>query len=73
MDCTLPQLALAWALKNDVVSTVIMGGTKVSQLKENVASIKCMAKLSDSMMEKIESVMQNAPRGEKDWKTHKRL
>ena len=73
LECTLPQLALAWALKNEVVSTVIMGGTKVSQLKENVASIKCMAKLDDSTMGKIESVMQNAPRGERDWKTHKRL
>lgn len=30
------QLALAWALKNPNVSTVILGATKVSQIDENL-------------------------------------
>jgi voltage-dependent potassium channel beta subunit len=73
MKCTLPQLALAWALKNNKVSTVIMGGTKIAQLEENVASIQCMSRLDDGLMGKIEAALENAPKGERDWKTHRRL
>ena len=73
IQCTLPQLALAWALKNDKVSTVIMGGTKIDQLKENVASIQCMSKLSLPLLEEIEGIMDNKPLQERDWKTYSRI
>ena len=31
LDCTLPQLCLAWVLKNPNVSSVLLGGTKHEQ------------------------------------------
>jgi aryl-alcohol dehydrogenase-like predicted oxidoreductase len=32
LGCSLAQLAIAWCLKNDNVSTVILGATKISQV-----------------------------------------
>lgn len=36
LDLTMGQLALAWALQNKNVASVIMGATKPSQVKDNV-------------------------------------
>jgi aryl-alcohol dehydrogenase-like predicted oxidoreductase len=36
--CTMPQLAIAWLLGRDAVSSVITGATSVSQVEENVAA-----------------------------------
>jgi voltage-dependent potassium channel beta subunit len=36
--CTLGQLALAWCLRTDVVSSVIVGATRPEQVDENVAA-----------------------------------
>lgn len=33
LDCSLAQLALAWCVKNDDVSTVITGATKPEQVR----------------------------------------
>lgn len=37
VDCSLAQLSLAWCLANKNVSTVLLGASKVEQLKENLA------------------------------------
>ena len=37
--CSVGQLAIAWCLKNKHVSTVLLGGTKPSQLEENFGAI----------------------------------
>jgi aryl-alcohol dehydrogenase-like predicted oxidoreductase len=36
--CTLAQLALAWALRDEVVSSVIVGATRPEQVDDNVAA-----------------------------------
>jgi voltage-dependent potassium channel beta subunit len=36
--CTLPQLALAWILRRNVVSSVIVGATKPEQIEDNAAA-----------------------------------
>jgi aryl-alcohol dehydrogenase-like predicted oxidoreductase len=36
--CTLAQLALAWCLRTDVVSSVIVGATRPEQVDDNVAA-----------------------------------
>ena len=36
--CTLAQLALAWCLRDDVVSSVIVGATRPEQVDDNVAA-----------------------------------
>jgi voltage-dependent potassium channel beta subunit len=37
-NCTMPQLAIAWLLGRDAISSVIIGATSVAQVEENVAS-----------------------------------
>lgn len=61
LGCSMPQLALAWCMKNDNVSTVILGASKTTQLKENLKSIDVVDKLDDQVMEKIEKILKNAP------------
>jgi aryl-alcohol dehydrogenase-like predicted oxidoreductase len=38
VNCTLPQLAIAWLLGRDAVSSVIMGATNAEQIEKNVAA-----------------------------------
>jgi voltage-dependent potassium channel beta subunit len=54
-------LALAWCLKNENVSTVILGASKTSQLEENFKALEAVKKLTPEVMEKIESILQNKP------------
>ena len=54
-------LALAWCIKNPNVSTAIMGASKVSQLENNLKAVDVVDQLSDEVMEKIESILDNKP------------
>jgi voltage-dependent potassium channel beta subunit len=38
LGCTMPQLAIAWLLRREAVSSVITGATSVAQVEENVAA-----------------------------------
>jgi len=59
LEITMSQLALAWALANPNVSSVIMGATKPSQVKENVKASGI--KLSPEIMKQIDNVLGNIP------------
>jgi len=56
---TLPQLAIAWILKNKHVSSVILGVSKLEQLKENLKAIEIKEKLDDSLMKEIDQILQS--------------
>ena len=55
------QLALLWCLKNENVSTVILGASKTAQLEQNFKALDHKDKITDEVMEKVESIFQNAP------------
>jgi len=59
---TMSQLALAWALSNPNVSSVIMGATKPAQVKENVKASG--VKLGADVLREINKVLGDLP--EKD-------
>ena len=61
LGLTMPLLALAWCLKNENVSTVILGASKSSQLLENFKALEAKEKLTAEVMEKIEEILQNKP------------
>jgi len=61
------QLALAWCLKNPNVSTVITGASRAEQVKENMQALKVVDKLDNSIMERIENILQNKPEPEEDF------
>lgn len=68
INITLPQLAIAWCLKNENVSTVIMGASKVNQLTENLKALDAVSKLDNEIMQKIENAVENKPRPEINWR-----
>ena len=57
----LAQLAIAWCLKNPNVSTVILGASKISQLKENIKAIDVVELITDKVMDDIEKILQTKP------------
>ncbi len=58
---SLVKMALAWCLKNDNVSTVILGASKTHQLKENLKAAEAKELLTADVMEKIEAILDNKP------------
>ncbi|MEO8685359.1 MAG: aldo/keto reductase, partial [Devosia sp.] len=62
-DIGLPihHLALLWCLNNPHVSTVILGASKTSQLKDNLDALKSKDKLSPDVIASIETIMANKP------------
>lgn len=65
---SMPHLALAWCLKNKNVSTVITGASKPEQVKENMEAIDKVDLLTDDVIKKIESILDNKPAGPKDFR-----
>ncbi|MEZ4806742.1 MAG: aldo/keto reductase [Flavobacteriales bacterium] len=61
LEMTMPVLALAWCLKNPNVSTVILGASKVAQLKENLKATEAQDRLTTDVMARIASILDNEP------------
>jgi aryl-alcohol dehydrogenase-like predicted oxidoreductase len=61
LNMSLPQLALCWCLNNPNVSSVILGASKLAQLKENIKATTLKDRLNDTVLEKIEKVLKNKP------------
>ncbi len=56
LDATPAQLALAWCLRNPNVSTVILGASRASQLKENLGAVEVYERLDDSVVARLEEL-----------------
>jgi voltage-dependent potassium channel beta subunit len=56
LGCTLAQLAIAWALKNPHVSTVITGASRPEQLRDNMRAGAVAEKITDELRQKIEDL-----------------
>ncbi|MDQ3314351.1 MAG: aldo/keto reductase [Verrucomicrobiota bacterium] len=59
LGTTLPQMALAWCLKNPHVSTVITGASKPQQVRENMRAGELVDQLSVEVMQRIEQVLNS--------------
>ena len=58
LGCSLPQLAIAWCLKNPFVSTVITGASRVEQLRENMKAIEIAPKLTPEVLARIDQIFE---------------
>ena len=61
LDTSLATLAIAWCIRNPNVTTAILGATKEQQLTENLQAVEVCAKLTPSVIEQIEGIMQTRP------------
>ena len=57
LDCTPSQLAIAWCLKNPHVSTVILGASRIEQLRENLAASAVAHRMTPEIVAQIESLV----------------
>jgi voltage-dependent potassium channel beta subunit len=68
LGCTMAQLALAWCLKNPHVSTVITGASRPEQVDENMKALEIAARLTDPVIEQIDSILENKPHPESSFR-----
>lgn len=61
LGVSMPQLGVAWCLKNPDVSTVILGATKPEQLQETLTAPTILPLLTEEVMGRIEDILQNKP------------
>ncbi len=55
---SLANMSLCWCLKNENVSTVILGASKKEQLEQNLESVNNIKLLDDVVMKKIETIIK---------------
>jgi voltage-dependent potassium channel beta subunit len=68
LQMTPAQLALAWCLKNPNVSSVITGASRPEQVVENLKAGEAAERLTAEIMERIETILDNAPAPEPDFR-----
>lgn len=61
LGVSVTNLALAWCLKFPGVSTVILGASRVEQLRDNLKALDVLPQLTDDVMEAIDAVLGNRP------------
>ena len=59
---SLPKLAVAWCLKNENVSTVILGASKPHHLEETLTAGEVVELITNEVSKMIEDVLENKPR-----------
>ncbi|EGZ06759.1 hypothetical protein PHYSODRAFT_340962 [Phytophthora sojae] len=57
LGCSLAQLAIAWCLLNDKVSTVMIGASSPSQLEQNLKALEVADSFKPDVMAKIETLV----------------
>lgn len=61
LGTSMPKLAIAWTLKNENVSTAILGASQKEQLAETLTVMDDLDKLNEEAMERIEGILGNKP------------
>ncbi|MBK7225774.1 MAG: aldo/keto reductase [Saprospiraceae bacterium] len=61
LGVSLAQLGIAWCAQNPNVSTVILGASRLSQLKENLEAIHCVELMTEEVNKQIEIILDNKP------------
>lgn len=62
LGTSLAKLGIAWCMKNPNVSTVILGASKLEQLKETLTSADVIPLLTPEVMSRIEGILENKPK-----------
>uniref|UniRef100_A0AAQ4S2T0 Voltage-gated potassium channel subunit beta-1 n=1 Tax=Gasterosteus aculeatus aculeatus TaxID=481459 RepID=A0AAQ4S2T0_GASAC len=67
LGCTLPQLAIAWCLRNEGVSSVLLGSSNPIQLTENLGAIQVIPKMTAGIASEVDQILGNRPHSKKDY------
>ncbi|XP_072552459.1 voltage-gated potassium channel subunit beta-2-like isoform X2 [Salminus brasiliensis] len=66
LGCTAAQLAIAWCMRSEGVSCVLLGVSNTEQLLENLGAIKVLALLTPELVVQMDSVLGNTPQNKKE-------
>uniref|UniRef100_A0A8C1J459 Voltage-gated potassium channel subunit beta-2 n=1 Tax=Cyprinus carpio TaxID=7962 RepID=A0A8C1J459_CYPCA len=58
-----------WCLRNEGVSSVLLGASSTDQLMENIGAIQVLPKLSSSIVHEVDSILGNKPYSKKDYRS----
>ncbi|KAM7366713.1 hypothetical protein PAMP_016126 [Pampus punctatissimus] len=65
LNCTAAQLAIAWCLRSEGVSSVLLGVSNTEQLLENLGSIRVLTQLTPPLITEMDALLGNKPRNGK--------
>uniref|UniRef100_A0A3Q3AE82 Potassium voltage-gated channel subfamily A regulatory beta subunit 3 n=1 Tax=Kryptolebias marmoratus TaxID=37003 RepID=A0A3Q3AE82_KRYMA len=65
LNCTAPQLAIAWCLRSEGVSSVLLGVSNTEQLLENLGSLRVLTQLTPPLIAEMDVLLGNKPRNNK--------
>ena len=68
LDCTMAQLALAWCLLNEHVSTVITGASRPAQVEQNMQALDVVERITPEVQTRIASILDNEPASPTNWR-----
>ncbi len=57
IEATLPQFAIAWCARNEHVSSVITGASRIEQLQENLKSLEVLPRLTPEIMAEVDKIV----------------
>ncbi|XP_037397002.1 voltage-gated potassium channel subunit beta-1-like isoform X2 [Pygocentrus nattereri] len=66
LGCTAAQLAIAWCMRSEGVSCVLIGVSSTEQLLENLEAIKVLSLLTPELVVQLDSVLGNMPHSKKE-------
>ncbi|XP_076120774.1 voltage-gated potassium channel subunit beta-3-like isoform X2 [Alosa pseudoharengus] len=66
LGCTSAQLAIAWCLRSEGVSCVLLGVSNTEQLLENLGAIRVLSLMTPQMVYEIDSLLGNRPHSKKE-------
>jgi voltage-dependent potassium channel beta subunit len=61
LGCSLAQLAMAWCVSNENVSTVLVGASRPSQLEENLKALAVVDKLTPEVKARMDEITPCSP------------
>ncbi|XP_039193912.1 voltage-gated potassium channel subunit beta-3 isoform X2 [Crotalus tigris] len=66
LGCTVAQLAIAWCLRSEGVSSVLLGVSSTEQLIENLGSIQVLTQLTPQIIQEMDAILGNKPNAKKE-------
>ena len=71
--CGLTTLAIAWCIANPDVSVCLLGASKPAQLNDTIKAVEIYKAIDKETWIEIEKILDNAPKGEVDFRYWKEL
>ncbi|XP_060910731.1 voltage-gated potassium channel subunit beta-2 isoform X2 [Labrus bergylta] len=66
LGCTAAQLAIAWCLRSEGVSSVLLGVSNTDQLLENLGALRILTQMTPQTVTEIDALLGNKPHSKKE-------